>query len=149
MEFPIRNRISVDKYFLMLAKTAALRSTCLDKQVGCIIVNKFNIILATGYNGSPRGYLHCIDLGACVKDLSGMPAKCPSAHAEQNALIQCSNPFEIDRIYLTISPCIICTRMILNTSCNKVIFSSKHKHPEPYELWSEERRPDYWIYLEI
>ena len=49
------NRMSADKVYLLIARALSIRSTCLDKQVGCVIVNKQNEIIATGYNGAPRG----------------------------------------------------------------------------------------------
>ena len=52
------NRIDKTNYYLNVAKTVADRSTCLRKKVGCIIVNNDEII-ATGYNGAPRGRKNC------------------------------------------------------------------------------------------
>ena len=82
-----KSRISKDKAYLDMALVLAQRSTCIDKQVGCVIINDRNEIIATGYNGSPRGKIHCIDLGYCVKEKFCDANRCPSAHAEQNALI--------------------------------------------------------------
>ncbi len=131
----IKKRISKDECYLLMAQVLSLRSTCLDKQVGCVITNNKNEIIATGYNGAPRGYQHCIDLGYCIKEKENNPAKCPSTHSEINALIQCRVPEQIHTIYLTLSPCVACIRAIMNTSCQNIIFISEHKHTEAKELW--------------
>ena len=128
-------RIDTDTAYLAMAIALSTRSTCLDKQVGCVITNKKNEIIATGYNGAPRGVVHCIDTGVCLKEKSGNPNDCPSAHAEQNALIQCRVPEQIYTVYTTLSPCISCIRMLMNTPCQRIVFNNEHKHDEPKRLW--------------
>ena len=130
-----KSRPSKDETYLSLALTLARRSTCLDKQVGCVIVNAKSEIIATGYNGSPRGELHCIDLGYCIKEAFHNPSRCPSAHAEQNALTQCRVPEQIHTIYLTLSPCVSCIRIIMNTPCERIVFAKEHRHPEAKQMW--------------
>jgi len=137
-------RQSKDEVYLRMAMAMSKRSTCLDKQVGCVITSYNDIVLATGYNGAPRGRPHCIDHGTCWKDLYNSPDKCPSAHAEQNALIQCTRPYDIKTVYCTLSPCIACVRMIMNTSCIRIVFLQEHKHPEPRELWK-----GAWIHVTL
>jgi dCMP deaminase len=128
-------RIPKEEAYLRMAVAMSQRSTCLDKQVGCVITNIHNIVIATGYNGAPRGHIHCIDCHTCWKDLYGNPSKCPSAHAEQNALLQCKNINDIHTVYLTLSPCIVCIRMLMNTTCQRIVFINEHRHPEPKEMW--------------
>lgn len=121
-----------------MAIAMAQRSTCLDKQVGCVIVNAKSEVIATGYNGSPRGEPHCTDIGYCLKDYFHDGNKCPSAHAEQNALLQCRVPEQIHTIYLTLSPCISCTRIIMNTTCERIVFQNEHKHTYAKDMWKGE-----------
>ena len=130
-----KDRVSLEDTYLQMAISLSGRSTCIDKKVGCVITNAKNEVIATGYNGSPRGVKHCIERGFCSKQSSGNPANCPSAHAEQNALIQCRVPEQIHTIYTTLSPCITCIRMIMNTPCEKIVFIEEHKHKEPRSLW--------------
>lgn len=82
-------RISKDNYYLDIAIAVSKRSTCLKRHYGCVIV-KDDIIIATGYNGSPRGEENCCDRGTCkradAQRYSGYE-NCDSVHAEQNALI--------------------------------------------------------------
>ena len=127
-----------DKVYLSVAKVLAKRSTCLDKQVGCILVSRDNKVLATGYNGAPSGFNHCTDAGYCSKDFFGTNQRCMSAHAEQNALLQCSKPDEIYTAYCTLSPCVVCIKMLLNTTCQRIVFAIEHGHIEPKLLWRGE-----------
>ena len=128
-------RMSKDEVYLRMAEALAWRSTCLDKQVGCIIINKKNEIIATGYNGAPRGWVHCIDTGICLVEKFGSKNRCPSAHAEQNALMQCRVPEQIHTIYVTLSPCINCIRIINNTPCKRIVFLKRHSHLEVRKMW--------------
>lgn len=133
------NRIDKTNYYLNVAKTVADRSTCLRKKVGCIIVNNDEII-ATGYNGAPRGRKNCIDLGFCTKkklfpDLrhAGYDA-CRSVHAEQNAIISARRKDMIGgTLYLVVyrvdtgefepgaNSCQMCKKLIINAVISKVI----------------------------
>lgn len=76
-------RMSKDAYYLEIAKAVALRSTCLKRQYGAVIVNNDEII-STGYNGAPRGGCQCCDMGYCYKDRVHTPVNPDSAvHGEQ------------------------------------------------------------------
>ena len=65
-------RPSWDEYFLELADMVASRSTCLRRHVGAVLVRKDRII-ATGYNGAPRGLSHCLDMG-WKREQMGIPS---------------------------------------------------------------------------
>ena len=85
-------RITKDEYYLGIALAVSKRSTCLKRHYGCVIV-KDDIIIATGYNGSPRGEENCCDRGYCKRaDAERYEGyeKCDGVHAEQNALIATS-----------------------------------------------------------
>lgn len=131
----MKDRVSQEDTYLGMAVAMSGRSTCLDKRVGCVITNAKNEVIATGYNGASRGQKHCLELGYCIKEKTGNANLCPSAHAEQNALLQCRVPEQIHTIYITLSPCISCIRMIMNTPCEKIVFIEEHKHKEPRLMW--------------
>jgi deoxycytidylate deaminase len=57
------------------------------------------------------------------------------AMSQQNALLQCKNINDIHTVYLTLSPCIVCIRMLMNTTCQRIVFINEHRHPEPKEMW--------------
>lgn len=112
-------RATLDEYFMEVAKAVSLRSTCLDKQVGCVLVDVNKNIIATGYNGFPRRFNNqCCDTDVCIKDNGGT---CVSVHAEQNALLR-ANADLVDTCYCTLEPCVDCTKMLLNTACTRVVF---------------------------
>ena len=86
-----KERCSKKDYYLGIAKAVSARSTCLRRQYGAVIV-KDDEIIATGYNGSPRGTTNCCDSGECWRAANGIPhgqqyEKCVAVHAEENAII--------------------------------------------------------------
>ena len=81
-------------YYLDIAETVSIRSTCLRRKYGAVIV-KDDEIVSTGYNGSPRGEINCCDTGYCQREKDNIPhgsnyELCKSVHAEQNAIISAS-----------------------------------------------------------
>lgn len=134
-------RPSKDEYYLNIALAVSKRSTCLRRHYGCVIV-KDDVIVATGYNGSPRGCDNCCDTGKCHREDSVRYQgyeKCQAVHAEQNALLS------VDRVhsngatlYLACEglsmgdwglweedtspmPCNICKNMIINAGIVRVV----------------------------
>lgn len=117
-------RINQMTYFLALAKIVSLRSTCARRQVGCVLVDNKNHILATGYNGVTRKAPHCIDIpcpGASYESGKGLDV-CEAIHAEQNAILQCSDVDQIQTAYITVAPCKTCTKLLSNTACREIVF---------------------------
>ncbi len=122
-------RPSWDEYFLEMAKLVAKRSTCLRRKVGAVLV-KDKRILATGYNGAPRGLKHCIDIG-CMRQKLKVPSGerhelCRALHAEQNALIQASLygiSVKGSSLYATNQPCVICAKMLINAGIQEIIIA--------------------------
>ncbi len=124
-------RITKDEYYLSLAEVVATRATCLHRQYGAVIV-KDDRIIATGYNGAPRGEANCCDRGVCPRDTCPPPegdkySACVAVHAEQNALI-CAANAQGATLYLATTdehtdpkPCYICNRMIQNAGLSAVI----------------------------
>lgn len=119
-----------DEYFLMLAKLAATRSTCLAFPVGAVIV-KNKQVLATGYNGSPSGSAHCTAQGYCYPGLSScdasttMPSR--AVHAEANAIAQAAKhgtPTASASIYVTLEPCISCLKLIISAGIKEVFYET-------------------------
>ena len=121
-------RISWDEYFMEMAKLAARRSTCLRRQVGAVIVQDKHVI-ATGYNGAPKGIPHCAEMGGCYREQNNIPSGerhelCRALHAEQNAIIQAATYAQgIDgaTIYITHQPCVICAKMIINAGIERIV----------------------------
>lgn len=105
-----------------MLKLVANRSTCIRRKVGAIITDKEGHVLSTGYNGVPKNFDHCIDvpcLGAT--DKSGDTSQCMAVHAEQNALLQCSDLSRASVMYASCTPCFVCAKMIVNTNIGAII----------------------------
>lgn len=124
-----QQRPTWDEYFLQLARQASTRSTCLRRQVGAVLVRGHRI-LATGYNGAPRGVAHCLDVG-CLRDRLKVPSGerhelCRAIHAEQNAVIQAAIhgvAVEGATLYCTHQPCILCAKVLINAGVREIYFS--------------------------
>jgi len=109
-------RINRDNYFMTMAILASMRSTCLSRQVGAIVVCK-NRVVSVGYNGPPPGYPHCQE---CNRSKPGIDLyDCPAIHAEANAVIQATKG---DTLYCTDQPCITCLKMILTTDIKRILY---------------------------
>jgi len=127
-EEAMAERPSWDEYFMEMAQVTAKRSTCLRRNVGAIIVKDKHIV-ATGYNGAPRGIMHCRERGGCMREKLGIPSGerhelCMALHAEQNAIIQAATlgvSIEGATIYVTHQPCIICAKMIINAGIKRIV----------------------------
>ncbi|MEL0163520.1 MAG: cytidine/deoxycytidylate deaminase family protein [Candidatus Heimdallarchaeota archaeon] len=109
-----------NEYFGEITKQVALRSTCVRKKVGAIIVKDKNII-STGYNGSIRGLEHCETVGCLM-----MEGHCTrTIHAEANAIIQAAKHglmIDTAEIYISASPCFNCFKLIANSGITKIYF---------------------------
>lgn len=131
------NRISKINMYLNCAENFAYRSTCLKRKYGAVIV-KDDVVISTGYNGSPRGYENCCDRGNCVRIKNNMHqgdgyGLCRAVHAEENALLNCSRNQTLGAtLFLTginpsdnsiheAKPCPICARSIIQSGIKEVV----------------------------
>ncbi|HNT43903.1 MAG TPA: cytidine/deoxycytidylate deaminase family protein [Syntrophorhabdaceae bacterium] len=115
-------------YFMEIARIVSMRSTCLRRNVGAVIV-KDKRILATGYNGAPSGLKHCLEVSCLRERLKIAPGErhelCRGLHAEQNAIIQAAyHGVSIDgaHLYCTHLPCSICIKMLINAGIREVYY---------------------------
>lgn len=138
-----------DTYFMKMAALVASRSTCWRRSVGCVLVNERHHVLATGYNGVASGMPHCNE--ATTHYLDGTPRsygnicqgadalsgqgldQCQAIHAEQNAMLQCRNAYEIHTCYTTTLPCVTCMKLLMNTSCQRIVYGMSYPHKEVVE----------------
>lgn len=135
-----RNRPSWDEYFMEVASVVAMRSTCIRRNIGALIV-KDKRILATGYNGAPSGLPHCTEVG-CLREALGVPSGerheiCRGLHAEQNALIQAARygiAVEGSSLYCTTEPCSLCAKMLINAGIRRIVFREEYPDPLSREL---------------
>lgn len=137
------SRPSWDSYFMEITRVVATRSTCLRRQVGALLVRDKRI-LSSGYNGSPRGLDHCLDVG-CIREKMGIPSGqrqelCRGLHAEQNAIVHAAfHGIAIAgaTLYVTHQPCITCAKMIINAGITTVIFSGEYPDSLSVELMDQ------------
>ncbi|WP_053550861.1 deoxycytidylate deaminase [Desulfuromonas soudanensis] len=132
-----------EEYFMEIARLVARRSTCLRRQVGAVMVKGKNIV-ATGYNGTPSGITHCSEVG-CLRQKLGVPSGerhelCRGLHAEQNAIIQAAKHgtnIAGSTLYCTNSPCIICTKMIINSGVERIVYFEGYPDTLSMEMLAE------------
>jgi dCMP deaminase len=146
-------RINRDEYFLRIAEVVAMRATCHRRSVGCVLVNSRNHVMATGMNGVPSGIVHCNEhnhqcAGAHAPTGTSLDL-CIAVHAEMNAIAQCGDVHSIDTCYTTASPCIHCLKVLMNTSCKRIVFLEEYPHPTAKFLWAQvgrnwEHYPKSW-----
>ena len=125
-------RPSWDDYFMETALVVAKRSNCSRRHVGAVIM-KDNHILSTGYNGTPRGVRNCFD-GGCPRCAGTVKSgthleECLCTHAEQNAICQAAYygvAIAGSTIYITISPCLTCAKLIINAGIKEVVYGGDY-----------------------
>jgi dCMP deaminase len=120
---------SFDEIYMELAEKLAKRSHCVKAQVGAVLTKDTRIV-SLGYNGPPAGTHNC-DIewpeNGCARDSKG---SCSLAlHAEQNAILYAAKnnvSMEGTTLYITLSPCIACARVIFTTGIKKVYFKDSY-----------------------
>lgn len=135
----MKERVSKAQYYLDIATSVLERSTCLRRQYG-------DEIIATGYNGAPRGRKNCCELGYCYREAHQIPSGeryelCRSVHAEANAIISAARrDMQGADLYLAgrdgsthellahVTSCSMCRRLIINSGIRKVYALSKIHH---------------------
>ena len=126
-------RKSWDDYFMDLAHLVSSRSTCRRHNVGAVLVGEGMEIISTGYNGAVRGAKDCLELG-CLRDQLGIKSGtrheiCRAVHAEQNAIINAARQGVStlnSTMYVTINPCLICAKMIINAGVKRVVYEGTY-----------------------
>ncbi len=121
-----------DLYFMDIARVVANRSNCVKRKVGAVIVRERRII-STGYNGTPRGVRNC-NQGGCPRCNSFAAGgtrldECLCSHGEENAITQAAFHGVSVRegtIYTTFSPCLMCTKMIINSGLAEVVYDAAY-----------------------
>jgi dCMP deaminase len=130
---PENSRISKDKYFMKIAEVVKLRSTCLRRNVGAVLV-KDSHILSTGYNGAPSGFKHCTP-ETCMRvnlQTGEKPELCRGVHAEINCIIQAAlhgtSIMGNTTLFTTTFPCMSCLKLLINAGIKRIVYK------EPYNM---------------
>ncbi len=116
-----------------IAHVVKTRGNCSRRKVAAVIA-KDRRLISTGYNGTPRGVKNCYE-GGCARCASDTPSgadlgECICSHAEENAITQAAYHGTSVRdgvIYVTISPCLMCAKMIINAGISEVVYDGDYK----------------------
>lgn len=126
------DRPSFEIIYMSLAKLMSARSTCERLSVGTVITSAdYRRVLAVGYNGNASGLDNKCDLGVV--------GGCGCLHSEENAIINCDSPREVDKVvFITHSPCKMCIKRIINLGgVKKVYYTASYRDPGPLELFDK------------
>jgi dCMP deaminase len=125
-------RPSWDEYFMNIAKVVAMRGNCMKRKIAAIIV-KDKRVISTGYNGTPRGAKNCNE-GGCPRcnnmaESGTALDECLCCHGEENAITQAAyhgTSLKGSTLYTTFAPCLLCTKMIINSGIAEVVYNQDY-----------------------
>jgi len=118
------NMNKLDKVFINIAKETSTLSHCVRSKVGAVLVKDGNII-SFGYNGTPSGMNNC-----CEEDNVTLKHV---IHAECNAILKAAktgNSVDGSTLYLTLSPCLDCSKLILQSGIKRVVYLNEYRNSE-------------------
>jgi dCMP deaminase len=114
----------LDKVFINIAKETSTLSHCVRSKVGAVLVKDGNII-SFGYNGTPSGMDN-----SCEEDNITFPHV---IHAECNAILKAAktgNSVDGSTLYLTLSPCLDCSKLILQSAIKRVVYLNEYRNTQ-------------------
>lgn len=111
----VPDRIPLEEVYMRMAEELAKRSTCARNQVGTVITTgDLTQVLGIGYNGNAKGLPNACD--------TSEPGRCGCIHSEANALIKAGAQMPGKLLFVTVSPCVMCAKMIVNSNVRRVYF---------------------------
>ncbi len=151
-------RMNKHEYAMILARTAALRSTCLRRKVGAVAISPEGYVLATAYNGAPCHMEHCT-AETCVRIRNKIPSgqqleMCRAIHAEQNLVLRLGPKLKGATVYCTTCPCVTCAKLLIGAGVAAICWENDYDNPYAKELMTEWSKSDtgivqhdglYWI----
>lgn len=124
---PSIDRIPLYEVYMRMAEELAKRSTCARLQVGTVITDaQLENVVAIGYNGNARGLPNRCD--------STVPGSCGCIHSEINAMVKAPGGMRDKVVFLTDSPCVACTKAMINSGITHVFYRRKYRDPSGVEL---------------
>jgi len=122
-------QVDFDRKYLQMAKIWASNSYCKRRQVGALIV-KGKMIISDGYNGTPSGFENiCEDEEGKTKPYV--------LHAEANAITKVAksnNSSEGATLYITTSPCVECSKLIIQSGIRRIVYSNSYHNTDGLDL---------------
>lgn len=116
-----------DFCYMNMAKEIAQLSYARRNQVGAIIVSKEGQIVSQGFNGTPNGFPNECEY---VNEAGELVTKEEVLHAESNAISKCAKYYSSTKnstLYITLSPCIECAKLIIQSEISRVVFLEKYR----------------------
>ncbi len=135
-ESPIQEnkQLAIDKRYLRMARIWASNSYCIRRKVGALLV-KDKMIISDGYNGTPAGFENeCEDENDTTKSYV--------LHAEANAITKVAksnNSSEGSTLYITTSPCMECSKLIIQAGITRVVYEEKYRITDGLDLLERAR----------
>lgn len=127
------SKLTWTEYFIEVAKLVSKKGSCTRRQIGAVIV-KDNMLVSTGYNGTPRGVKNCNE-GGCercnnpdVQSGSNLH-ECLCVHAEENAIVQAAYQGISTKgavLFTSLCPCLYCAKTIVNAGIRKVFYNEAY-----------------------
>src|ERR671936_1918467 len=116
----VPSRIPLEEVYMRMAEELAKRSTCARTQVGSVITSAdLTQVLGIGYNGNARGLPNRCDRPE--------PGNCGCLHSEANALIKAGAQTPGKVMFVTVSPCVMCAKMIVNSNVARVYYRTAYR----------------------
>ena len=130
MSEPLPLRIPLEEVYMRMAEELAKRSTCARNQVGSVIASAdLTQVLGIGYNGNARGLPNRCD--------GPEPGRCGCIHSEANALIKAGAAVPGKVMFVTVSPCVMCAKMIVNSNVERIYFRTPYRDPSGVQVLRE------------
>jgi dCMP deaminase len=124
---PSIDRIPLYEVYMRMAEELAKRSTCLRLQVGTVVTDAtLENVVAIGYNGNAKGLPNQCD--------SSVPGNCGCIHSEVNALVKAPGRLPDKVVFVTDSPCVSCSKLMINSGVSHVFYRRLYRNPKGTEL---------------
>ncbi len=126
---PGEKQLAIDKRYLKMARIWASNSYCIRRQVGALLV-KDKMIISDGYNGTPAGFEN-----ECEEEND--TTKSYVLHAEANAITKVAksnNSSDGSTLYITTSPCMECSKLIIQSGIIRVVYQEKYRITDGLDL---------------
>ena len=126
----------LDESYLNMAEIWARLSKARRKQVGCLIV-KDGAIISDGYNGTPRGFNNNCEIEDPKSFGDNLITKPEVLHAESNAITKLAKSTQSSdgaTMYITISPCIDCAKLIIQSGIERVVYGKLYRNKDGINL---------------
>lgn len=120
-----------------MAEELTKRATCQKAAVGAAILDAEGRVIGSGYNGVPRGYIHCTEIDCGGAKMPAGSDSCMAVHAEKNAILNCKGLLDDARMMVvTRAPCLPCTKFLANTNIETIYYQGEEPSERVRRLWN-------------